>query len=133
MSFRRQFTLPDADQDFLDLYALPWEALVEGSQWVLIHTFPTHPGYNHERVSIAIRIETGYPIAALDMVYVFPALTRRDRQPIPKTNSTQQIDGKRWQRWSRHRTAVNPWRPGEDSLEHHVFLIEDWFAREFSS
>ncbi len=76
--------------------------------------------------------KSGYPIAALDMVYVFPALVRRDGRPIPQTNAVQQLDGKSWQRWSRHRTAENPWRPGEDCVEHHIFLVEDWFAREFS-
>ena len=128
---RRQFELPSEDRSFLDLYGLPWEALVEGSQWVLVHEFPTHPSYNHERASIAIRIETGYPIAALDMVYVFPALARRDGRPIRQVNAMQRLDGKVWQRWSRHRTAANPWRPGQDRLEDHVFLIEDWFSREF--
>ena len=132
MPLRRQFALPPADQDFLELYGLLWETLVEGSRWLLIHGFATHAGYNHERVSIAVRIETGYPIAALDMVYTFPALERRDGRPIPQTNAVQHLDGKSWQRWSRHRTAENPWRPGEDCLEHHIFLVEDWFTREFS-
>ena len=58
MPQRRQFALPSQDQEFLEAYGLPWEALVEGSQWVLIHDFPTHAGYNHERVSIAVRIES---------------------------------------------------------------------------
>ena len=77
-----------------------------------------------------IRIETGYPTAELNMVYFFPALSRKDGQPIKATEVTQQIDGKTYQRWSRHRTAVNPWKVGQDNIGSHVFLIEDWLERE---
>lgn len=129
---RREFELPSADQMFLGQYGLPWESIVEGSHWVIIHHFPTGTGYNYERVSIAIRIETGYPLAPLDMVYVFPPLARTDGRPIPQTSVPQQLDGKEWQRWSRHRSAENPWRPGVDSLEDHVLLVEDWVSREFN-
>jgi hypothetical protein len=131
MEVRRHFNLLAADEAFLMEYGLPWETIVDGSQWVLIHNFPTHDGYNYAKASIAIRLETGYPQAQLDMVYVYPALARQDGQSIPQTQITQPLDGKDWQRWSRHRTGINPWQPGEDSLETHIYLIEDWFVREF--
>lgn len=131
MNLRRQFKLLPTDEEFLDQYGLQWETIVDGSQWVLIHDFPTHEGYNYSTTMIAIRLESGYPQAQLDMVYVYPALARKDVQPIPQTNATQKLDGKEWQRWSRHRTSANPWRSGEDSLETHIYLIEDWFVREF--
>jgi hypothetical protein len=43
----------------------------------------------------------------------------------------QSLDGKSFQRWSRHRTAENPWRIGRDNLGTHIILVEDWLAREF--
>ena len=131
MGLRRDFDLPAQDERFLEQYGCPWETVADGSQWVLIHEFPTHEGYDHARVTSAIRMETGYPDAELHMVYVFPALARKDGRPIGKTRAQQTICGKTYQRWSRHRTAQNPWRPGFDGLETHVYLIEDWFAREF--
>lgn len=131
MNLRRQFKLLPQDEVFLDQFGLPWETIVDGSQWVLIYDFPTHVSYNHPKAVIAIRLETGYPRVQLDMVYVNPALARKDSKLIPQTNAIQRLDGKDWQRWSRHRTSANPWRPGEDSLETHVYLIEDWFIREF--
>ena len=131
MGLRRQFETLPQDKAFLEQYGLPWETVVDGSQWVLIHDFFTHDGYNYSKASIAVRLETGYPQAQLDMVYVNPALARKDGAKIPQTESRQRLDGKDWQRWSRHRTSANPWRPGEDSLETHVYLIEDWFTREF--
>lgn len=128
---RRQFPILATDEAFLNQYGLPWETISDGSQWVLIHDFQTHDGYNHSKVSVAIRLETGYPLAALDMVYVFPVLVRNDGRPIPNADVMQVLDGKSWQRWSRHRTSQNPWKPGEDGIETHVYLIEDWFIREF--
>ena len=131
MGLRRDFDLLAQDEKFLEEYGLPWETISDGSQWVLIHEFPTHDGYNHLRVTAAIRMETGYPNTELNMVYFFPALARKDGRAIGATQATQVIDGKTYQRWSRHRTAQNPWRPGVDGVDTHVFLIEDWLAREF--
>jgi len=131
MGRRRDFNLLARDESFLDEYRLPWETISDGSQWVLIHEFPTHEGYNHSHVTTAIRMETGYPNAELNMVYFFPALARKDGKPIGKTEAIQAIDGRTYQRWSRHRTAQNPWRAGIDGLDTHVFLVEDWLAREF--
>lgn len=131
MEPRRQFKLQNEDEQFLNDYGLPWEALKDGSLWVLINGFETNPGYNHKAVICAIRIESGYPTSALDMVYFYPALARLDSKPIGRTESKQTIDGKEFQRWSRHRTGKNPWKPGEDNLESHIQLIEDWLEREF--
>lgn len=131
MTLRRQFDLLPEDAQFLDDYGLPWETVVDGSQWVLIHDFPTFGPYNHASAIAAIRIETGYPSAALDMVYFYPPLMRQDGQRIGATDAVQALDGKSFQRWSRHRTGQNPWKPGLDSIGTHVFLIEDWLQREF--
>lgn len=131
MALRRQFDLLPDDQKFLDEYGLPWEAVVDGSQWVLIHEFPTHTGYNHQTATVAIRMETGYPNTELNMVYFYPALARNDGKKIGATDATQPIDGKTFQRWSRHRTGDNPWKIGFDNLGTHIILVEDWLEREF--
>jgi hypothetical protein len=131
MSLRRQFDLLPEDQRILDAYGLPWETVIDGSQWVLIHEFPTHEGYIEAQATAAIRMETGYPNTALDMVYFFPALVRKDGKPIGATQATQAIDGIIYQRWSRHRTGANPWEIGSDNLGTHLILVEDWLEREF--
>jgi Prokaryotic E2 family E len=132
MALRRQFDLLPADRQFLDEYGLPWETVIDGAQqWVLIQEFPTHDGYNNPRVTAAIRMETGYPNTELNMVYFSPALARKDRREIAAISVTQALDGKSYQRWSRHRTARNPWKIGRDNIGTHIFLIEDWLAREF--
>lgn len=128
---RRQFSLPEADETFLESLGLLWEAITEnGVRWLLLHGYLVPTGYNHGQVMVALRVETGYPEAQLDMVYFYPSLVRLDGVAIGAL-STQQLDGKTFQRWSRHRTAVNPWRPGEDDLSTHLALIDDWLEREF--
>ena len=87
-------------------------------------------GYNHARVTAAIRMETGYPTSELNMVYFFPALARKDGKTIGARRPQQQLDGKSYQRWSRHRTPQNPWKTGR-TIGSHVILIEDWLEREF--
>lgn len=128
---RRQFSLPDQDVKFLEDYGLPWEAVVDGSLWVLIHNFPLPEGYNCDNVTAAIRMERGYPNTPLDMVYFHPVLKRLDAVTIGAASVIQPIDGKGFQRWSRHRSASNPWVLGQDDLFSHITLIEDWLSREF--
>ena len=59
MTLRRQFNPLPQDLEFLEEYGLPWETIIEGSAWVLLHEFPTPAGYTQPRVTAAIRIETG--------------------------------------------------------------------------
>jgi len=127
---RRDFTpLPD-DVAYLDSLGLPWEAVKDGSPWILVHDFAVPAGYMQARVSVAIRIESGYPHAQLDMAYFNPPLVRSNGVPIKAADSTQNIGGTAWQRWSRHRTAENPWRVGEDCLGTHLMLVQHWLDRE---
>lgn len=130
---RRQFELPDSDRQFLDRYGLPWEAITDGSQWVLLHHLALRPEYTPDEVIVALRIEVGYPQTPLDMAYFYPEIARVDGQPINATQATQSIDGKVFQRWSRHRTRENPWDAATDNLESHMILVEDWLDREFDT
>jgi len=128
---RRQFQLPEEDVIFLDSLALEWETINDqGMQWVVINDYPVAKGYNLDKISVAIKIETGYPRSPLDMAYFFPALQRLDGIAI-NALSGQAIDGKQFQRWSRHRSGSNPWREGIDDLSTHMSLVRFWFEQEF--
>ena len=129
---RRDFEMPSTDQRFLDNYGLPWEAISDGSQWILVHDFPLPEEYAQDTATVAIRIEVGYPRTPLDMAYFCPAITRKNGRPISATSVSQRIKGAVYQRWSRHRTRENPWNPATDNLESHMILIEDWLDRELS-
>lgn len=129
---RRQFDLLEEDAEYLDARGLHWETLREGNAlWLLVHSWPVPSGYNVSEVSVALRL-TGYPSGALDMAWFSPALARTDGVPIRATSARTVIDGRSWQRWSRHRTAQNPWRPGVDGIPTHLALVEHWLEREFA-
>src|ERR1700728_1707334 len=126
---RREFDLLSDDQQYLDATSYTWEAIKNGGEfWLLLHGVVLPAGYQVATASIAIKIEPGYPNAQLDMAYFDPALRRVDGKPIPCADAVMHIDGKQWQRWSRHRTSANPWVPGEDSLETHLILVRDWLT-----
>ena len=129
---RRDFTLPQEDLDWLSGISGRYELVADGDVLrVVLYEFPIPPGYNHGKADVNVRIETGYPDTQIDMVYVYPALVRTDGKSIGGL-STDQFDGKEWQRWSRHRTPANPWRPGIDNLATHFGLVEHWFSRELA-
>ena len=127
---RRQFALPQEDLKWLDNTPNRFELVAEGGVLrVVLYGFPIPSGYLRRAADVNIRIEPGYPDTQIDMVYVHPALQRVDGRPIAAI-STEEFDGKQWQRWSRHRTPANPWRPGVDNLATHFGLVEYWFSRE---
>lgn len=128
---RRQFALPLADTDYLDSRVDGWEAVQDGqNQWVLIHNWKLPTGYNNGQTSLALLIPPNYSDSQIDMVYVKPALARVDGKSINNL-TPETICGEPWQRWSRHRTGQNPWRPGVDDIASHLALVDDWFRREF--
>ncbi len=127
---RQEFTLPQDDIDWLCNTGLNYELVSEESVLrVVLYDFLVPPGYNHNEVDVNVRIDPGYPDTQIDMVYVYPPLARADGRPMHAL-SQDPFDGKIWQRWSRHRTPANPWRPGIDNLSTHFGLIEEWFSRE---
>jgi len=127
---RRSFLLPEIDTSFVESLSLPWETVIDGSgQWLLIQNFPVPLGYNLQFVSVALLIPPGYPVVQLDMAYFFPHLQRVDGRPIAAL-AAQQIEGKEFQRWSRHRTGENPWRPGIDDVSTHLSMVTSWFEKE---
>lgn len=125
---RRAFMLPEEDVDFLDSKSLQWETInYGGCQWVLLHDFLLPKGYNHETVTAAIQITSSYPTSQLDMVYFYPSLRREDNVVIGAADQPMEIEGKTYQRWSRH----YPWKAGLHSLATHIQSIELWLLREF--
>jgi hypothetical protein len=128
---RRDFQLPEADEDFLARLRLSWDTIREGNRrWLVIHEFPLPPGFTVTVADVAIDILAGYPPGPLDMAYFFPALRRADGKAIPQTQAVEQIAGRSWQRWSRHRTGDCPWISGEDCLETHVGFVKAFLERE---
>lgn len=130
---RRQFSLPGYDIQYLETTGLDWETIADqpGSGWLLLKNWPVKsPGYNVDRVLMALRIQPGYPDTQIDMVYFHPELSRCDNKAIGAL-STLQIDGLTFQQWSRHRTQESPWRSDVDEVATHLVLVDDWLAREF--
>lgn len=130
---RRQFVLGEDDQKALNARGQRWETVVEGNQrWLVIHDYPVGEGYNHSAVQTGLMIGTTYPDTQIDMVYFCPDLHRRDGRPV-RALASHRFDGKTWQRWSRHRTSQNPWRPGIDNIATHLELVDYWLRREFDA
>lgn len=120
---RRQFALPEEDVEQLEGLISEWETVREGSgQWLLLHSFKFPSGYNHAQGTVAIQIPGNYPVAPLDMAYFFPHLARCDGQPIRQADVRHRLDGKEWQRWSRH----YQWTPGTHNVGTHIVLVRHW-------
>lgn len=131
-ALHRDFDLPEEDVEHLEARGLPWETLRDGGrQWLLLHGWPVPEGYAQREVTLALMIPPSYPVAQFDMAYFKPALVRTDGQPIGATGTRMSIGGESYQRWSRHRTSQNPWRPGLDGVATHLALVEHWLEREF--
>lgn len=127
---RRHFDLMPDDEAYLASLNRPWEAVLEaGVRRVVLKNWPLPEGYGLDQVDINVRLEVGYPDAQIDMAYFSPHLQRADKKAIGALSSDN-FDGKDWQRWSRHRTAGSAWRIGEDNLSTHMALVNNWLCEE---
>jgi hypothetical protein len=129
---RRQFRLPEADEQFLDSLGLRWEAIIDGAaKWIVVYDYQLPEGYNVPAVDLAVRISPDYPTAQLDMAYFAPALSRKDGRAIGAVSGCS-IAERAFQQWSRHRTASSAWRAGEDDLQSHFLYIRSFLQRELA-
>lgn len=120
--------LPD-DEAYLNKTHPRWETLHVGNMgWILIHGFKLPVGYNVEETTVAFMIPPSYPTVEFDMMYFYPALHRADSKEIGALSS-QALDEKIFQRWSRHRNS-GEWRSGIDNLETHVLSVQSWLIDE---
>jgi hypothetical protein len=127
----RDFALLPRDCAWLDEQGHEWNTVLEtGRRWLILRDVALPAGFNLSSATIAMEIPTAYPMAEIDMFYCYPHLSRTDGKIIPQTQVTQLIGGLQFQRWSRHRGAVAPWRPGEDSIVSHLLLIDESLNRE---
>ena len=127
---RRHFALPAEDMEWLEGCNRPFELVVEsGVMRVVVYEVPVPAGYTTDSVTVHIQVPAGYPDVQLDMVWFSPALALSSGKGIGAL-CQESFDGETWQRWSRHRTPLNPWRPGIDNLGTHFALIEEWLLRE---
>ena len=131
---RREFVLTTNDRAFLDSLQLPWEALNRGGRlWVIIYGMPLPVGFQVPTADVAIEIAPGYPTSQLDMAYFYPPLALTNGRPINCVQAIETIEGKGWQRWSRHRIGRSVWVPGVDDLEHHFAYVQDRLSRAVES
>ncbi len=127
------FAFTEEDQLFADRHDGQVERVVEsGNHWVLIHDFQVPEGYNVKMVTAAVMLPSGYPMCGPDMVYFYPVLSLNSGKKIHAAEARMMIQGKSYQRWSRHFTPSAPWRPEEDSLETYSLMIQSWLKKEVS-
>jgi hypothetical protein len=126
---RKDFDLPEDDEQFLDRNNYKWETIIEkDTNWLIIRDFPIINGYNVRNSDAAIKIPSQYPDSKLDMVNFYPHFSRNDKIGMPNVGDGPIIEEKKYQQWSRHRE----WRIGIDSLENHIEEVHYWLENEFN-
>lgn len=129
--FQRDFSLLQSDQLYLDQVGYKYDLIRQGNQsWIVIQNFPVPKGYQTEEVNLALLIPANYPDVQIDMAYFSPVLKLETNRIIPQTQTFVSISNKSYQRWSRHRTSQNSWRPGVDDISTHIFCVNNWLKKE---
>lgn len=138
LEMRRDFSLPEEDEEYLDATGCAWELTVvtEGGTrvlWLFIHEYALPEGYvardgASRSVTRAVRV-TGYPGGALDMVYFSPPIGRADGVGIGGLSELK-IEGKTFQQWSRHYSGANPFQVGVHNISTHLAAADEWLLRE---
>lgn len=127
----RQFRLLPTDETYLDNTYPHWQAIVEGGrQWIVLPDYKIPVGYSLSVSCLALEIPPTYPMAQIDMFYLYPEVALSTGIPIPATEARIDIQGKHYQRWSRHRSGRSTWRSGTDNVMTHLALVESALLKE---
>ncbi|UWQ57289.1 multiubiquitin domain-containing protein [Leisingera caerulea] len=128
---RREFTLLEKDENYLNERSLHWETFVEGRRrWLLLRSFILPEGYIQPVVDIAIDVPPTYPRAEIDMFHCFPHLTLSSGRLIGQTSGRTAIAGQTFQQWSRHLNGQTRWNPSTDSVMTHIAVVEAALLKE---
>jgi hypothetical protein len=130
-ALRREFALLDSDEDYLDGLGYPWETVIDqGRRWLILHGYGFPAGYLSPSADLAMEVPTSYPAAQIDMFYVYPPARMANGNQIPRTESNETIQGRAFQRWSRHRMAQAPWNSQTDNVTTQMALVESAILKE---
>jgi len=127
---RRNFFLPEEDTEFLNKQNIQWETISSGGMWLILHDYPVPEGYNVASAEVALMIPPSYPVTQIDMAYFFPQLQKKSGRVINAT-TPQVIEGRTFQRWSRHRLP-GEWVPGLDNVSTHLCLVDNWLVNDLN-
>lgn len=117
--------LPESDREYLERAGIAHRVFEEGGMLnVELLEFSVPDGLNARHVNVLFRLSPSYPDTPPDMWWIIPHLTPVGGGAIPATEVIETIDGRSWQRWSRH---LDPavWRSGIDGLESYVRLLRN--------
>lgn len=98
-----------------------------GWQFLVISDFQLPEGFQPNRVELLVKLPPGFPDAAPDMFWVYPAV-RTASGMSPRSTSSEQLLGKTWQRFSWH-LAAGAWKPGVSELRDFLRCIYSRFLR----
>lgn len=118
--------LPAADIQHLRARRLNFRASTSGNFIdVVIAGYRLPAGFDHDASDLLVRLPAnGWPDVKPDMWWFDPWIKIAATGGYPPAADTPEvIEGRRWQRWSRHFSASS-WQPGLDGLGTYLAMVD---------
>jgi hypothetical protein len=124
--------LPAADVKVLKARKVLAKATIVGNEiHLVILDYPVPAGYDHATTDLLLRLPRQWPDGTPDMFWTAPHLKIAASGSWPNASAhLMDIDGRRWQRWSRH--YRDRWRVGVDGLENLLVIVNREMAKDVS-
>ncbi len=98
-----------------------------GWEFLIISDYQLPAGFEPNRVELLLKLPPGFPDAAPDMFWVYPAV-RTVNGSAPRATTDERLLGKSWQRFSWHLPA-GAWKPGLSDLRDFLRCVLSRFLR----
>ncbi len=99
----------------------------DGWCFLVISDYELPAGFQPGRVEILIKLPPGFPDAAPDMFWVYPAV-RTPGGSLPRATTEERLLGKSWQRFSWH-LSPGSWKPGISDLREFLRCVHSRFLK----
>lgn len=115
------------DKKYLDDRGYDYDVHEANNETLLVlKNYTVSSMYDQEEIDVLIKIPKGYPIAKLDMFWVYPHVNIKSTNARPpQADVFNDYLGKRWQRFSRH----YKWNP-TFSLANHMLVLKEVLGDE---
>ncbi len=99
----------------------------DGWCYLIISDYELPAGFEPGSVELLVKLPPGFPDAAPDMFWVYPAVRTPPRN-VPRATSSERLLGKDWQRFSWH-LSPGAWKPGVSNLRDFLRCIHSRFLK----
>jgi len=95
--------------------------------YIVLRRYPLPVGYNKASTDLLVKVPISYPNGRPDMFWTDADLTLEDGQVPKSADAIEELEARRWRRFSWHPQG---WNPGTDNIRTYLEFVNSRLAKK---